>query len=277
MTRPREIDVLFQGVPEAICCHAVDGAIVDPGPASSVQRLVEALGDDAPRAILLTHIHLDHAGAAGVLARRWSDVEVWVHERGAPHLLDPSRLIASATRIYGDAMERLWGPIVPVPPERVRVLEGAAGEREGWAWAYTPGHASHHVSFLRDGVAYVGDVGGVRIGRGPTLAPTPAPDIDLARWRASLDLIAAWEPRALAVAHFGTHDDAAEQIAMLHEALARWAALARRCRAPEFEAALRGELAGQPEEAAYVAAMPPSAMYGGLARALRARGDEPPA
>jgi glyoxylase-like metal-dependent hydrolase (beta-lactamase superfamily II) len=98
-----------------IGCWEVDGALVDPGPQSSMDTLLDALGDEQPRAILLTHIHLDHAAATGALVRRWPDLEVYVHERGTPHLIDPSKLLASAERLYGDDMERLWGEIVPVP------------------------------------------------------------------------------------------------------------------------------------------------------------------
>ncbi len=145
----RVIDVRHLGQERVIGAWLADGCLVDPGPTSSVEALLEGLGDERPERILLTHIHLDHAGAAGTLARRWPDVEVWVHERGAPHLADPARLVASATRLYGDEMDRLWGEIVPIPAERLRVLKG--GEKVGaWRVAYTPGHASHHVSYLHE-------------------------------------------------------------------------------------------------------------------------------
>jgi glyoxylase-like metal-dependent hydrolase (beta-lactamase superfamily II) len=195
----REIDVRHLGRERVICCFALDGVIVDPGPESSHRTLLEALGNEVPRAILLTHIHLDHAGATGALVRRWPHAEVWVHERGARHVVDPSKLVASATRLYGDDMARLWGEIVPVPQENLRVLAG--GERvAGFHVAYTPGHASHHVSYLHEatGTAFVGDVGGVRIDGGPIVPPTPPPDIDLEAWRASLDLVAGWRPCARA-------------------------------------------------------------------------------
>src|SRR3954454_6580850 len=142
-----------------------------------MDTLLAELGDWRPAKILLTHIHLDHAGAAGALAQRWPDAEVWVHERGARHMLDPSRLMASAARIYGDDMHRLWGDMHPVPEDRLRVLSG--GERIGpWHVEYTPGHAWHHVSYLHEptGTALVGDVAGIRIAGGPVLPPTPPPD-----------------------------------------------------------------------------------------------------
>jgi glyoxylase-like metal-dependent hydrolase (beta-lactamase superfamily II) len=133
--------------------------LVDVGPESAQHTLLDALGDDVPRALLLTHIHFDHAGAAGALVRRWPHLEVWVHERGAPHLANPERLVSSARRLYGDAFDRLWGEVVPIPEQNLRVLTG--GETIGdWRVAYTPGHASHHVTYLdqRTGAAFTGDV-----------------------------------------------------------------------------------------------------------------------
>ena len=159
----RVIDVMHLGRPHVIGCWEVDGALVDPGPESSMETLLEALGGEQPRALLLTHIHLDHAAATGALVRRWPDLEVYVHERGAPHLIDPSKLLASAERLYGDQMEHLWGEIVPVPEANVRPLAG--GETVlGMRVAYTPGHASHHVCYLHEesGTAFVGDVAAVR-------------------------------------------------------------------------------------------------------------------
>src|SRR5262249_48681883 len=143
----RVIDVMHLRRPHVIGCWEVEGALVDPGPESSLPTLLEALGGERPRAVLLTHIHLDHAAATGALVRRWPDLEVYVHERGAPHLVDPSKLLASAERLYGDQMERLWGEIVPVPEANVKPLVG--GERGlGMRVAYTPGHASHHACCL---------------------------------------------------------------------------------------------------------------------------------
>jgi glyoxylase-like metal-dependent hydrolase (beta-lactamase superfamily II) len=264
-----EIDVLFQGVPRSVCCHRVGDVIVDPGPGSSVANLLDALGDWAPRAILLTHIHLDHAGATGSLVQRWPEAEVWVHERGARHMADPSKLIASATRIYGDDMDRLWGTMVPVPAERLRVLQG--GETiDGWRVAYTPGHAVHHVSYLHEEsrVAYCGDVAGVRVGEGPVFPPTPPPDIDLEAWRASIDVVEAWEPQRLAVTHFGTFDDPARHLADLRAGLDHWGDVARDADAEGFEQAVVDHLSGLSEgvHASYLKAMPPDTLYSGLAR-----------
>lgn len=263
------IDVMFQGVAGAVCCHRIGDVIVDPGPASSVEALLAALGDTEPRAILLTHIHLDHAGATGLLARRWPRTEVWVHERGARHLADPSKLVASATRIYGDAMQRLWGEIVPVAPERLRILDGGE-RRDGFTVAYTPGHAVHHVSYLHEdsGVALTGDVAGVRVGVGPVFPPTPPPDIDLEAWRASIDVLEAWAPTALAITHFGLHRGVGEHLADLRAALNHWGGLARRVDAPAFAHAIEAAVAGldAPARAAYLTAMPPSTLHAGLDR-----------
>jgi glyoxylase-like metal-dependent hydrolase (beta-lactamase superfamily II) len=226
--QPELIDVVHLGRERVIGAWRVGDVLIDPGPSSSLATLLARLDASPPRAIALTHIHLDHAGATGTLARRYPQAEVWVHERGAPHLIDPRKLLASAGRLYGDQMQRLWGEVAPVAPERLRVLRG--GERIGaFAVAYTPGHASHHVAYLHEPtrLAFAGDVAGVRIGAGPVLAPTPPPDIDLQAWRDSLDVLQAWRPSALAVTHFGAHEDVEAHIAALREHLdevERWAA-----------------------------------------------------
>ena len=205
------------GRPQTIGAWRVGEVIVDPGPASCLPALLGGLDRSPPRALALTHIHLDHAGAAGSLCARYEHLEVWVHERGAPHLADPSRLLASAGRLYGDQMERLWGEVLPVPPERIRVLSGGEQLPEGLRVAYTPGHASHHVAYLHEpsGWAFAGDVAGVRIADGPTLAPTPPPDIDLAAWRSSIEIVAGWRPEVLAITHFGAHRDVEGQLERL--------------------------------------------------------------
>jgi glyoxylase-like metal-dependent hydrolase (beta-lactamase superfamily II) len=193
------------GRPHVIGCWEVDGVLVDPGPESSLAPVLEAIGEEQPRAVLLTHIHLDHAAATGALVRRWPELEVYVHERGAPHLIDPSKLLASAERLYGDKMKYLWGEIVPVPEENVRLLSG--GETVlGTRVAYTPGHASHHVCYFHEdsGTAFVGDVAACRIPPSNLIVPpTPPPDIDIETWEESLDLLADWGPQRLALTHFG--------------------------------------------------------------------------
>ena len=267
MTEHREIDVNFQGAQHAISTHQIDGFLVDPGPESSVATLLDALGDERPRGVLLTHIHLDHAGGAGALVRRWPDLEVWVHQKGAKHVIDPSRLVASATRIYGERMQELWGEILPVPEANVRILDDG-GSADGLRWAWTPGHAIHHVAYLHEasGIAFAGDVAGVRIGDGPILPPTPPPDIDVAAWHRSIDLLEHWDPGALAITHFGTFTDVAEHLSTLHGELDRWAQVARREDEAGFEREIRKVLQGSSEEPGYLKAMPPDTLYGGLAR-----------
>jgi glyoxylase-like metal-dependent hydrolase (beta-lactamase superfamily II) len=273
---PELIDLLHLGTPKVIGAWRMGDVLVDPGPASCLDRLLPALERDPPRVLALTHIHLDHAGATGSLLRRFPDMEVWVHERGAAHMIDPSRLLRSAGRLYGAEMDRLWGEMLPVAEERVRVLRG--GETLGdFEVAYTPGHASHHVSYLHrpSGVAFTGDVAGVRIDPACMLAPTPPPDIDLKAWRASLELVEAWRPRSLAVTHFGRYGDVEQHIGALREQLDRVQRLVEDDDQDEasFAASIRAMIAGAsaPETAsAYEQAMPPEQSYQGLARYLRA-------
>lgn len=210
-------DLHFLGRPNRIASGVLLGpsgiALVDPGPSSCLPRLEAALAElgtglDAVTEVLLTHIHLDHAGASGTIVRRHPAVRVVVHQRGAPHLIDPSRLLQSAARLYGDDMDRLWGPCEPVPGPSLVVVEGGeslpvAGRL--LAVAYTPGHASHHVSYFDRavGMAWVGDTAGVCVGGGYVLPPTPPPDIDLEAWTGSLALIERWRPDSLFLTHCG--------------------------------------------------------------------------
>jgi glyoxylase-like metal-dependent hydrolase (beta-lactamase superfamily II) len=227
------IDVRQRDRERVIGAWDLDGALVDPGPESRIETLLDGLTSE-PRALLLTHIHLDHAGASGALVERFPDLEVWVHARGAPHLIDPAKLLASAERIYGDRMEPLWGKVLPVPERNVRVLEG--GERIGIAGRelaveYTPGHASHHVVYFdeSDGTAYVGDVAGVRIPPSDLVQPpTPPPDIDVPAWIRSIDLVAEHEPRFLALTHFGAVDNPGPHLEQTKRALREQAELVRR-------------------------------------------------
>jgi glyoxylase-like metal-dependent hydrolase (beta-lactamase superfamily II) len=226
------IDLKFLGSAEIIATVLIQGpdgvALIDPGPSSTLPALRASLSARGftprdVRAILLTHIHLDHAGATGTLAAECPNAVVFVHERGAPHLVDPSKLLSSAERLYGGDMQRLWGEVRAVPEERLRVLmeretvAGRSGLSSGGGqrlsivghdldWTYTPGHASHHVSYFSPAVrvAFVGDTAGIcRPSGRVVLPPTPPPDIDLEAWRASTSRILAWHPDLLFLTHFG--------------------------------------------------------------------------
>jgi glyoxylase-like metal-dependent hydrolase (beta-lactamase superfamily II) len=274
----RLIDVQHLGRPRVIGCWEADGILIDPGPSSSMETLLEALGGEGPRALLLTHIHLDHAGAAGSLVRRWPELPVYVHERGAPHLVDPAKLLASAERLYGGEMERLWGEVAPVPEANVHALAGGE-EVLGFEVAYTPGHASHHVSYLHldSGRAFVGDTAAVRILPSEfILPPTPPPDIDLELWEESIETILAWSPASLGLTHFGEVPDPDAHMARVRERLREQASLAGELSAEEFEWRLRDriEATGPNSAAALLQAVPPDQQWLGLDRYLRRRQTE---
>ena len=237
------LDLQFQSRPRIVAAALLHGAggaaIVDPGPSSTLPVLRQELAAAGlslrdVRALLLTHIHLDHAGAAGPLVREHPDLRVYVHERGAPHMVDPSRLVASASLLYGDAMERLWGEVSPVPAGALVVLRGGeridAGGRT-FDVAYTPGHAAHHVSYFNAdaGLAFVGDTAGIKIDEGGyVLPPTPPPDIDLEAWEGSLRTIEAWRPDTLFLTHFGPYAPSGPHLAELRDHLRLAADLVRR-------------------------------------------------
>jgi glyoxylase-like metal-dependent hydrolase (beta-lactamase superfamily II) len=273
----RLIDVRHVGRERVIGCWQVGDVLVDPGPGSSLPTLLAALADERPRALLLTHIHLDHAGASGSLVKRWPELEVYVHERGARHLVDPARLLDSARRLYGEDMDRLWGEFLPVPEANLRILHGGERLEGGFEVAYTPGHASHHVSYLHEGTAFVGDVGGVRIPPADlVIPPTPPPDIDIEAWHESIKLVAAWQPERLAMTHFGSIETVREHLAALDRRLDLWAELARVHDMPSFITEVRAELerAADPDTAAaYTQAAPQDQLYAGLERYWRKRQD----
>lgn len=272
----RLIDLHHLGRERVIGAWLVGDVLIDPGPESCLPALLEGLGDEAPRVIALTHIHLDHAGATGSLIERFPEAEVWVHESGASHMIDPGKLLASAERLYGEDLPRLWGEFVPVPAEQLRVLHG--GEELGpFRVEYTPGHARHHVSYMHEPSrrAFTGDVAGVRIGEGGlVLPPTPPPDVDLEAWRGSLEKIEAWGPASLAPTHFGHYEDVAEHLQRLRERLDQAEELAAALDEAQFVASLRAEIREALDEedaAAYEQAMPPEQSFQGLLRYLRKR------
>jgi len=265
----RPIDVHHLGHDRVIVAYERDGTIVDPGPASSVETLLEACPE--PRALLLTHIHLDHAGATGVLVRRFPHMKVYVHERGAPHLIDPSKLLKSAGQLYGDDMERLWGEVAPVPDENVTVVTG--GEVvEGLRVEYTPGHASHHVCYFDpdSGEAYTGDVAGVRTPPSEfVLPPTPPPDIDIEKWLDSVDLVADWRPTALCLTHAGRFEDVDRHLDSMRERLHDHAAAAEGGDRDAFATHLADEVEAAGDDAVrerLTQAAPPDQMWLGLDR-----------
>ena len=259
------LDDNWMGRPKSIGTALLESdghrAIVDPGPGSTLDTLknqLRAHGASVSNldAILLTHIHLDHAGATGVLVRENPRLAVYVHKLGAPHMLDPSKLLASAARLWPDTLQQLFGDALPVPKENLRILEGgetiALGSHRIEV-AYTPGHASHHVSYFENlqGVAFVGDTAGVRIeGHSYAMPATPPPDIDLKIWDGSFAAILERKPKRLFLTHFGYSDDPASHIAQFRERLHRWMDMAVKIlqSAPSDEAAMESFMAQARDE-----------------------------
>ena len=277
MPAPAPLDLLHLGRERVIGSYLLetdDGpALFDCGPASTAetlkQRLAErglSLGD--VRHLLLSHIHLDHAGAAGVLVREHPGLAVHVSEVGAPHLVEPARLERSARRLYGDAFDTLWGELAPVPERNVRV----AGERVfGLQCFPTPGHASHHVCYLDpEGTLYAGDAAGVRIPPSRfVVPPTPPPEFDLDSWLTTIDEIEHRAPARLALVHFGVTEDVPRHLAELRERLVAWTqAVERGATEAEFVAARRAEATEVDTigAAAYDQAIPFAQSYAGIAR-----------
>jgi glyoxylase-like metal-dependent hydrolase (beta-lactamase superfamily II) len=255
--QPAPLALHYFGTPRVIGAYLLetdDGpALFDCGPTSSVdglhQRLEErelALGD--VRHLLLSHIHLDHAGAAGVLVREQPELQVHVSAFGAPHLVDPSRLERSARRLYGDAFDTLWGELAPVPEANVQVV----GDRVlGLECFPTPGHASHHVSYLGgDGTLYAGDAVGVRLQPGRHILPvSPPPDVDVEAWHRTIDEVESRRPERLALVHFGVVEEPAEHLERLRAQLDLWAARVRDgASEEEFVTAARADLAADEDD-----------------------------
>ena len=234
------LDNLWMGRPRSIAAALLESdshrAIVDPGPGSTLGTLHQQLhargiGVGDLDAILLTHIHLDHAGATGSLVRENPRLAVYVQKNGAPHMIDPSKLLASAQRLWPNDLQRLFGETLSVPAENLRILEGGEnltlGSRQ-LGVVYTPGHAAHHVSYFdkTEGVAFVGDTAGVRIeGNSFVMPATPPPDIDLDLWDTSFAAILEHKPARLFLTHFGYSDNPREHIVLFRERLHCWAAL----------------------------------------------------
>jgi glyoxylase-like metal-dependent hydrolase (beta-lactamase superfamily II) len=279
---PDPLDLMHQGADRVIGSYLLetdDGlALFDCGPSTCLPRLKAALlergvelGD--VRHLLLSHIHLDHAGAAGVLVREHPELLVHVSEIGAPHLADPSRLETSARRLYGDTFDTLWGELAPVPQQNIRVV---AARVLGLDCFPTQGHASHHVSYLDGaGTLYAGDAAGVRIHPDwAVLPPTPPPDFDLEVWLETIDEIERRRPERLALIHFGVTSDPELQLAELRTRLTQWV---RRIQTgateEEFGESVRNDLvATRSDSATYERAMPFWQSYAGLTRYSERRG-----
>ena len=270
------LDLHHQGAERVIGSYlveTVDGpALFDCGPASCLEHLHTSLRQrgvelEDLRHLLLSHIHLDHAGAAGVLVREHPELQVHVAEIGAPHLVDPSRLEASARRLYGDAFDTLWGELAPVPEENIRIVGTNVLGLECFP---TPGHASHHVCYLAgDGTLYAGDAAGVRLQPDRTvLPPTPPPEFDLEAWNRTIDEIEKRKPSSLALVHFGVAEDPGPHLAELRQRLEDWSRrVAEGVTEEEFNESVRNDVvqAGGDVES-YERAMPFWQSYAGLKR-----------
>jgi glyoxylase-like metal-dependent hydrolase (beta-lactamase superfamily II) len=226
---PEPIDLRHQA-PGIVACYLLDTedgpALFDCGPTTSIPALKAGLQERGLKLadikhLLLSHIHLDHAGAAGVLVREHPELQVHVSEIGAPHMIDPSKLDASARRLYGDAFDELWGELAPIPAENVHAVGDSVLRLECFP---TPGHASHHVSFLDGaGTLYAGDAAGVRLEEGRfVMPPCPPPEFDLDAWERTIAAIERHAPDRLALIHFGVFDDVEEHLSALRETLHRW-------------------------------------------------------
>jgi glyoxylase-like metal-dependent hydrolase (beta-lactamase superfamily II) len=266
------IDLHFLGHRRAIGVYLVetaDGtALFDCGPATTVERLCQGLRERGlaltdVRHLFLSHIHLDHAGAAGTIVREHPGLTVWVSAVGAPHLSDPSRLEASARRLYGSTFDALWGELAPVPEANVRIAEG---DVLGWEAFPAPGHASHHVCYLRDGTLLAGDACGVRIQPSEYVLPVaPPPDVDVEAWHATIAEIGGRAPDRLALVHFGVATDVAGHLERLRAELDRWAALVGNgMDAESFVAEVRP--AAGPDAPLYDAIAPYDQSWKGLSR-----------
>ena len=287
---PATIDLNFQGVSGTIASYVLDTgdglALIDTGPASTLPALQAGLHQlgaslEAVRHILLTHIHLDHAGAAGTLLAQLPEARVYVHSRGAAHLQSPERLMASAAQIYGDQMQSLWGEMRPIPEAQMTVLDGGETLTLGRLVVrplYTPGHAVHHLAYHIGADLFVGDVGGIRLEphQSPR-PPTPPPDIDLEAWASSIELLRGVQADTIHLTHFGSYaQDAAHWDALERNMVADAGVVGRSLEAghemgavtDDYTEALRVALAAEGPELPerFALACPPWMSVQGLAR-----------
>jgi glyoxylase-like metal-dependent hydrolase (beta-lactamase superfamily II) len=269
----RCLDLMHLDLAGAIAAYVLAGdepTVIDPGPATTLERLREGLegfgiGASDLRHIVLTHVHLDHAGSTGHLVRAYPRATVHVHAHGAPHMADPERLVASTRRTFKEKHDRLWGEVLPVPVDRIRAW--APGERGPWKGLRplsTPGHISHHVAYLdeRDGTLFAGDSMGIVLSDdAPSHPPTPPPAVDLRAWERTLQEISVVAPERFGATHFGIHGNVADRVRQMGERLAAVEARVRRALAEgdvaddvRYEREVRDELApflGREEVARY--------------------------
>jgi glyoxylase-like metal-dependent hydrolase (beta-lactamase superfamily II) len=244
------LDLNFQDQPGVIAAYLIESggeyALVEAGPSSTLDALLEGvrqagIAPEAVSKLIVTHIHLDHAGAAGTLVRRYPHLQVYVHEVGAPHLIDPSKLLSSASRIYGDRMDQLWGEVLAVPATNIHALSD--GDRviigtSELVTLYTPGHASHHVAYLdaEHEEVFTGDVAAIRLQGFDYIRPaTPPPDVDLELWSTSLKRLQDINPRSLHLTHFGSFSDVERHLTAAREQLYAWAAFIEDLRDRDYE------------------------------------------
>ena len=228
------IDLHFKNLDHAIAAYLLptsDGPIlVETGPHSTFPKLkagVESLGYriEEIKHVFLTHIHLDHAGAAWALAE--TGAKIYLHPFGAKNMEDPSRLMESATRIYGDQMDILWGQMKPIPADQLIQVEDGQSFQIGDVQIkslHTPGHAKHHIAWQVEDIIFTGDVAGVKIDNGPVVPPCPPPDINIEDWKASIEILRQAKPTALFLTHYNQITDIKEHLLDLENILDDWAA-----------------------------------------------------
>ena len=235
MTEVHTLDLNFLGIPHVIASylikHSKGAVIIESGPGSTIEGLRVALAEHDLRVhdvtdVLLTHIHLDHAGASGWLARNANHghgANIYVHPNGAAHMLNPEKLLNSATRIYGDMMDTLWGEFLAVPEDKLIIVQDQQEivvDHLHLCPLDTPGHADHHFAYLFEGICFTGDVGGIRLPGPPHLrVPMPPPEFHLEKWRASLSKLQETRCKRIAPTHFGIYEDAKSHWEMLKRGL----------------------------------------------------------